>query len=273
MTTVSVATCETGEPFSINFDETPHVLFGGTTGSGKSNALNVLVARCVLGGSETSIIDLCEVDFIEWAAAGVEVVTDYQSVAGYIECVMDVMASRIAHVRKHGFVRMADVPNGERLPHKVVIVDEVQMLLQPGRDKTSREIAARCELGLFHLLSLGRKAGLSMVLATQKPAADVIPSRLRDLCGVRVACRTETRDVTDTILGAGASSLGAEAHMISPRFPGTAIVKIDGSKFRRVRFPYFDMRPVAVATLADVKAGRTGTEGATSSINGEEGNQ
>ena len=50
--------------------------------------------------------------------------------------------------------------------------------------------------------------------ATQKPATDVVPSALRDLFGFRLALRCSTPQASDTILGQGWATAGADASTI-----------------------------------------------------------
>lgn len=236
---IEMAVTEAGNPLTLDLDQTPHILIGGTTGAGKSNAVNILIERLRASGADVVCIDLGEVDMAFWAEAGMQVETEFEQSVEVLEALVTEMRDRVRTVRLHGVTRMADVAVAARSVRKVVVVDEAQLILHPGRDKDSRELAARAELALFHLLSKSRKAGMSVVIATQRPGTDVIPSRLRDLCSVRIALRTETRDATDMILGSGSASLGAEPHRFPANLPGVAIVRVDGSEFTRARFPQF----------------------------------
>lgn len=236
---VDIAVTESGTPLTLDLDRTPHLLIGGTTGAGKSNAINILIDRLRSSGADVVAIDLGEVDMACWAEVGMRVETEFEPSVGLLEELVAEMRERVQKVRLHRKTQMADLATPVRSPRKVVVVDEAQMLLHPGRDKDSRDLAARAELALFQLLSKSRKAGMSIILSTQRPGTDVIPSRLRDLCSVRIALRTETRDATDIILGSGSASLGAESHRIPANLPGVAIVRVDGSEFTRARFPQF----------------------------------
>ena len=78
---------------------------------------------------------------------------------------------------------------------------------------------------LRDLVARGRAAGVIVCAATQKPAADVVPSALRDLFGFRLALRCNTRDASDTILGvrAGRAS-GHDASSIAPGQRGVGLL-------------------------------------------------
>ena len=89
----------------------------------------------------------------------------------------------------------------------------------PRLPRTASNAAEFAEL-LRDLVARGRAAGVIVCAATQKPAADVVPSALRDLFGFRLALRCNTPQASDTILGQGWASARATA---PPRSrPGSA---------------------------------------------------
>ena len=61
------------------------------------------------------------------------------------------------------------------------------------------------------LVARGRAAGIIMIVATQRPSADIIPTSLRDLFGYRVAFRCTTDSSSDIILSVGWASEGFSA--------------------------------------------------------------
>ena len=103
---------------------------------------------------------------------------------------------------------------GERLPYLVGVYDELADLTTDS-DRGRREtftVAAQ-EIG-----RKGRAAGVSLVMATQRPSADVIPSSLRNLAGAAVAFRVSKADDSRLVIGdSGAETLTAA--------PGRCLVK------------------------------------------------
>ena len=79
-----------------------------------------------------------------------------------------------------------------------------------------------------------------VVAATQKPAADVVPSALRDLFGFRLALRCTTPQVSDTILGQGWASLGHTAATIAPTQRGIGLLLAEDGLPARLRGFYLD---------------------------------
>jgi DNA segregation ATPase FtsK/SpoIIIE, S-DNA-T family len=119
-----------------------------------------------------------------------------------------------------------------------VVIDELAFYC------TDREFVAK----LRDLVSRGRKAGIIVLAATQKPAGDVLPTSLRDLFQVRWAFRCSTPDASDTILGRGWASQGYTAHHIDPAYRGIGYLLAEGG--RPVRLRTFYLGDDDLATVA-----------------------
>jgi DNA segregation ATPase FtsK/SpoIIIE, S-DNA-T family len=104
------------------------------------------------------------------------------------------------------------ITHGDGLPLHLVVCDELAFYLTAEDRKQRAEFA---EL-LRDLVARGRAAGVIVCAATQKPAADVVPSALRDLFGYRLALRRNIPQASDTILGQGWATLGHSAATIAP---------------------------------------------------------
>ena len=103
---------------------------------------------------------------------------------------------------------------GERLPYLVGVYDELaDLTTDSDRGRRDAFTAAAQEIG-----RKGRAAGVCLVMATQRPSADVIPSSLRNLAGAAVAFRVSKADDSRLVIGdAGAETLTAA--------PGRCLVK------------------------------------------------
>jgi DNA segregation ATPase FtsK/SpoIIIE, S-DNA-T family len=128
-------------------------------------------------------------------------------------------------------------------PVLVLIVDEVASITA----YAPLDIRRRVEASLSLLLSQGRAAGVSVILATQDPRKETLG--FRDLIPLRVALRT-VEPVADLILGAGMRARGARTDRIDRDLPGVGYVLDEGgSEPVRVRFAFVDD-----AQLADLAA-------------------
>jgi S-DNA-T family DNA segregation ATPase FtsK/SpoIIIE len=123
----------------------------------------------------------------------------------------------------------------EAEPAIVVIIDEVGSLTAWG---VPADLRRRIEGALSLLLSQGRAAAVSVVVATQDPRKETLT--FRDLIPVRLALRT-VEPVADLILGAGMRARGARTDRIAPELPGVVYLLPEGaSEPVRGRLAYVD---------------------------------
>lgn len=84
----------------------------------------------------------------------------------------------------------------------VLILDEVQTWFNPAsRSKSDKEAAAERESLIRDLIQRGRSAGVLVILASQRITADIIPTGIRDLCGVKVVGRVTRPEDGELVLG------------------------------------------------------------------------
>ena len=112
------------------------------------------------------------------------------------------------------------------LPLHLVVCDELAFYLTLPEKRERQEFA---EL-LRDLVARGRAAGVIVCAATQKPGADVVPTALRDLFGFRLALRCNTPQASDTILGQGWASAGADASTIPGGQRGVGYLLAEGER-------------------------------------------
>ena len=211
-------------PFVIDLvRDGPHVLVGGTTGSGKSEFLRTLVTSLALSSPPDELAFVL-VDFKGGAAFGpctalphvVGLVTDLDD-----HLVARALASLRAELRRRerlfaevgagdleGYQRRRR-PDSEAIPRLVVVVDELRALVEELPDFVS---------GLVRLAALGRSLGVHLVLATQRPSGAVsaeIQANVSLRIAFRMRDRSDSLDVLDDDAAAG----------ISPGTPGRALAR------------------------------------------------
>lgn len=225
----------------------PHLLIGGTTGSGKSEALNTILYGLVshYGPQELRLL------LVDPKGTELNGFENYPHLDGNIgwedvdaiqilDRGVQEMENRYARFRANG-VRLlseynAKVPEGERLPWWLVVLDEYADLTSDPQNK--KEI----EKYLKRLAQKARAAGIHLVIATQKPSAEVISTNLRSNLPAQLALKvkssTESRVIMD---GGGAETLNGK---------GDAYLKSEG-KVRRVQCARVDLSQLPSLSNAD----------------------
>jgi hypothetical protein len=231
---IPVGVDDHGQAVSLRLPER-NVLLGGEPGAGKSAALSMLVATAALDPSvRLWLLDGKLVELAPWApcaerTAGVEI----DDAIELLRALRTEMDARYDELLERG---LRKVTADQGLPLHMVVCDELAFYLT-AEDRKQR--AAFAEL-LRDLVARGRAAGIIVAAATQKPAADVVPSSLRDLFGFRWALRCNTPQASDTILGQGWASEGYSAARIAPTQRGVGYLLAEDGLPVRMRACYLD---------------------------------
>ncbi|MFC0105638.1 cell division protein FtsK [Kibdelosporangium aridum] len=119
-----------------------------------------------------------------------------------------------------------------RMPITAVVIDEVQVFLENptrqdvGGKKTT--IGAYIADLLTYLVRKGPAAGIVVILATQRPDSNTIPSRLRAVLGSRFALRVMDWRDSNIVLGEQMNTRGYDASTLLPSHKGVGILRPDG---------------------------------------------
>jgi len=250
--TLALGKSISGRPIVANLAKMPHLLVAGTTGSGKSVALNAMILSLIYKtGPEQVRLVMVDPKMLELSIYAdiphllAPVVTDMKEAANALRWCVAEMERRyrlmsIAGVRNlAGFNRkvreaieagtplkdplfVADELNPdqeasdlEQLPYIVVIVDELaDMMMILG--KKVDELIAR-------LAQKARASGIHLILATQRPSVDVITGLIKANIPTRIAFQVSSRVDSRTILDQmGAEQLLGHGDMLYMP-PGTAL--------------------------------------------------
>jgi S-DNA-T family DNA segregation ATPase FtsK/SpoIIIE len=122
-------------------------------------------------------------------------------------------------------------PNLE-MPITAVIIDEVQVFLEsPTREQVGGKkttLGAYIADLLAYLVRKGPAAGIVVILATQRPDSNTIPSRLRAVLGSRFALRVMDWRDSNIVLGDQMNTRGYDASTLLPSHKGVGILRPDG---------------------------------------------
>ena len=204
-----------------NIAKLPHMLIAGTTGSGKSVCMNSIIISLLYKASPDDVkLIMVDPKMVELGIYNsiphllIPVVTDPKKAAGSLQWAVTEMMRRYKAMSDAG-VRDLESYNSivehdedtKKLPQVVVIIDELADLMLVA--------AKEVEESICRIAQMGRAAGIHLVIATQRPSADVItglmkaniPSRI----AFAVASAMESRIILDT---QGAEKLVGKGDML-----------------------------------------------------------
>ena len=204
-----------------NIAKLPHLLIAGTTGSGKSVCTNSLIISLLYKASPEEVrLIMVDPKMVELGIYNgiphllIPVVTDPKKAAGALQWAVTEMMKRYRAFSEVGVrdlksynAHAARQPDMEKMPQIVVVIDELADLMLVA--------AKEVEESICRVAQMGRAAGMHLVIATQRPSADVItglmkaniPSRI----AFAVASALESRIILDTM---GAEKLVGRGDML-----------------------------------------------------------
>ena len=243
-----------GHPVVADLAKMPHCLVAGTTGSGKSVGINAMILS-LLYKAEARDVRLILIDpkMLEMSVyEGIPhllapVVTDMKQAANALNWCVGEMERRYKLLSKLGvrnlggynkkileaaergdklpnpFSLTPDAPEPlERLPHVVVVIDELADLMMVVGKKIEELIA--------RLAQKARAAGIHLILATQRPSVDVITGLIKANSPTRLSFQVSSKIDSRTILDQmGAEALLGQGDMLYLT-PGTGLpVRVHGA--------------------------------------------
>ncbi|MBC7332102.1 MAG: DNA translocase FtsK 4TM domain-containing protein [Synergistetes bacterium] len=212
-----------GAPLVINISDLPHLLVAGSTGSGKSVCLNVIIMSLIFRNKPEDLrlvlIDPKRVEFSiynEIPYLAVPVVTEVKDAVNVLNGLLQEMERRYKSFSRYGvrdITGFNKLKNEEKLPYVVVVIDELAdlMMLSP------REV----EESICRLAQMARATGIHLVLATQRPSVNVVTGLIKANIPARIAFSLPSQADSRTILDfSGAERLLGKGDMLflSPTF-------------------------------------------------------
>lgn len=253
-----------GEPVIVDLARMPHLLIAGTTGSGKSVAINTMILslvyrlrpdQCRLIMVDPKMLELSVYDGIPHLLT--PVVTDPKKAVVALKWAVREMEQRYKNMAKLGVrnidgynVRLAEArTNGEELTRTVhtgfdketgkAIYEEEKLNLDPlpyiviiVDEMADLMMVAGKEIEgtVQRLAQMARAAGLHVVLATQRPSVDVITGTIKANFPTRISFQVTSKIDSRTILG----EMGAEQLLGQ----GDMLYMAGGGRISRVHGPF-----------------------------------
>lgn len=242
--TLALGKSITGRPVITDLQELPHLLVAGATGSGKSVCLNTFINsilyRCHPDDVKLVLIDPKRLELSVYKKLkkyhltacdnmNEDVITLVNNAVEVLQSLKKEMDNRYKLLAKSGVrdindynkliadkKHTKDEENGSlnKLPHIVLIVDELADLMMTGAGDIEEPIAK--------LAQMARAVGIHLILATQRPSVDVITGVIKANFPARIAFKVSSKTDSRTILDRnGAEKLLGRGDMLyyHPRKP------------------------------------------------------
>ena len=232
----------------------PHVLIAGSTGSGKSVAINAMIMSVLFKSTAEQVrmilVDPKRVELGMYEGIPhlfTPIITEAKLAANALRNAVREMERRLKllaanHVRnidqfnkllENGSEYLFEDVNQEPLPYIMIIIDELADLMMLDRSNVEEAIT--------RLAQMARAVGIHLVLATQRPSVDVITGLIKANVPTRMSFRLATKVDSRTIIDSnGAESLLGRGDMLFLP-PGT-------SRLQRVHAPFVTEKEIAAVT-------------------------
>lgn len=218
-----------GNPVFKSLLEMPHLLVAGSTGSGKSVFLNVLLASLLLQTHQNFKLLLIDPKQIELASFGsIEhllspVLSKPKEILQALRWAIEEMELRYTLFQKHQVKNLQSFldKSPESLPYVIIVIDEFADLMFSVEGKMIEDAVAI-------LAAKARAAGIHIVLATQRPSVDVITGLIKANFPVRISFKVSSAVDSKVILDqSGAEKLLGKGDMLFKQ--GASIERIHGA--------------------------------------------
>ncbi len=232
----------------------PHVLIAGSTGSGKSVAINAMIMSVLFKSTPEQVrmilVDPKRVELGMYEGIPhlfTPIITEAKLAANALRNAVREMERRLKllaanHVRnidqfnklfENGSDYLFEDVNQEPLPYIMIIIDELADLMMLDR--------ANVEEAITRLAQMARAVGIHLVLATQRPSVDVITGLIKANVPTRMSFRLASKTDSRTIIDSnGAESLLGRGDMLFLP-PGT-------SRLQRIHAPFVTEKEISAVT-------------------------
>jgi DNA segregation ATPase FtsK/SpoIIIE, S-DNA-T family len=204
-----------------------HLLVAGTTGSGKSVFLNLIILCLILSVPPEQLvlylIDPKMVEFYQFKEFPQvkDVIVDMRKANGILISLVEEMDKRYETFCKSGCrdIQSYNRKNETKLPYIVCVIDELADLMMVNKSVEDQ---------IVRLGQKARGAGIHLIIATQRPSVDVVTGLIKANMPSRIAFTVTSSTDSKTIIDKG----GAEKLMGK----GDGLAKIEGNKVELERF-------------------------------------
>ena len=180
---------------TVDLAKIPHILIGGSTGSGKSVLLKLLLMQCVKKGAEVYIADFKGgVDFPPVWHEKCEIITEPDELTEILETIVSELKHRKILLKESACPNIDEYNKitDKRLNRIILACDEIaEVLDKTGLSKEEKAVVQKAENLLSVIARQGRAFGIHLILATQRPDANILSGQIKNNIDYRVCGRAD----------------------------------------------------------------------------------
>lgn len=186
---------ENGEGIiSMSFRDIPHMLIGGSSGSGKTKLVKLILHQCMYMNYEIYLVDFkWGVDFSNYFKKGCHFIKDINSLLECLSQIHKTMIERLILLDEAGYSNIDEFNSDifsdcDDMRRIILVIDEFADILgNKSVSKDKKIILEQIEDMLTEISRKGRAAGVHMIVSTQRPDAVVLPSAIKSNFTYRIA--------------------------------------------------------------------------------------
>ena len=224
-----------GKAIGTDVAKMPHLLVAGTTGAGKSGCINTLLCSILLGATPNDVklvlVDPKQVELNLYESIPhllTPVVTSPRMAANVLNNLIREMEQRYTLMSAYRVRNITELnerrekEGDERLPYILCVIDELAdlMMVAPGE----------VEDAIIRLAQKSRAVGIHLLLATQRPSADIITGMIKANVPSRIAFAVSSQTDSRVILDQnGAEALLGQGDMLFSPIGSSKLQRIQGA--------------------------------------------
>ena len=183
-------------PVTVDLVKIPHILLGGSTGSGKSVLLKLLLMQAIQKGAQVCISDFKGgVDFPPVWHEKCRMCVEEESTLELLNELTDELKrrKRLLSAAGQSNIDRYNTATGEKLQRYIFACDEIaEVLDKTGLTKEQKETVGKIESKLSMIARQGRAFGIHLILATQRPDANILSGQIKNNVNCRICGRADT---------------------------------------------------------------------------------
>lgn len=178
-------------------DNNANIYIAGSPGQGKTNVLNVILTHLAnstsKGEVEFAINDTKTIDLPKFKHCKntVSYYSGTECINSFLEEQLNEMKARYTLLKKYGYKNIRDfIDDGYQLPFRVVVVEEISSF-------SDNELFMK---QLSDLTSLGRSAGIIVIMVTQIPTYEVMPTRIKNNVNISIGLKVKNYVCSEIVM-------------------------------------------------------------------------